>query len=481
MITPRVLLPLTGLPEEDTLRAMAKPTTQCVAPECEEQRWDVSPEGHCFHHAMEHARENGACEQTARGIWSEARRLLTSGDIALLEWFFPYDPDRKGFSGMTFDNEVSILGEFQCPCYFKGVHFKKRARFLSCKFTSSPKWRGGFVPMLELVDRSPVQDGHAELAAYFNRAVFDGSADFSRSQFDVEAVFEGAQFAKTVAFEGVLFGSAARFAGVSFGADAGFVGASFQERVTFYGVTWRRGSTLAFSLPGKLGLLGRLRHVVAEANHAFDPQIHLHHTGSRFLDMLLRTLDWGFVAVIKTFCPDGWPFRDPTEGEALYRAAKSAAEENGNYRLAGLYHYAERCANDRSERVQWAWRVWHPWQFLSYWIGGFLLGRCLLGYGEKPHRSLIAGTVLIVIWAFLYFLSAGIAPAALADNSREFADYTPGFLDCLHFSAVTFTTLGYGDWHPKLGVRMLADTEAFAGAAIMAIFVVGLVKKFARS
>ncbi|GAI81392.1 unnamed protein product, partial [marine sediment metagenome] len=44
--------------------------------------------------------------------------------------------------------------------------------------------------------------------------------------------------------------------------------------------------------------------------------------------------------------------------------------------------------------------------------------------------------------------------------------------DCIYFSTITFTTLGYGDFRPLEGWgRILAGSEAFIGAFMMALFV----------
>ena len=46
------------------------------------------------------------------------------------------------------------------------------------------------------------------------------------------------------------------------------------------------------------------------------------------------------------------------------------------------------------------------------------------------------------------------------------------FPDSLYFSTITFTTLGYGDFRPLEGLgRILAGSEAFLGAIMMALFV----------
>ena len=49
---------------------------------------------------------------------------------------------------------------------------------------------------------------------------------------------------------------------------------------------------------------------------------------------------------------------------------------------------------------------------------------------------------------------------------------TRNFPDSFYFSLITFTTLGYGDFRPLEGWgRILAGSEAFIGAFMMALFV----------
>lgn len=55
-----------------------------------------------------------------------------------------------------------------------------------------------------------------------------------------------------------------------------------------------------------------------------------------------------------------------------------------------------------------------------------------------------------------------------------------GWLDCLHFSTVTFTTVGYGDITPLGVARLLAGSEAILGTALMALFIVSLARKYER-
>ena len=47
-----------------------------------------------------------------------------------------------------------------------------------------------------------------------------------------------------------------------------------------------------------------------------------------------------------------------------------------------------------------------------------------------------------------------------------------------YFSAVTFTTLGFGDFHPSEGsCRVYASIEAFIGAFIIALLVYTFIRK----
>ncbi len=48
---------------------------------------------------------------------------------------------------------------------------------------------------------------------------------------------------------------------------------------------------------------------------------------------------------------------------------------------------------------------------------------------------------------------------------------TPDFVDCLYFSVVTITSLGYGDLHPLGASRILAAMEVLSGLVFIGVFV----------
>jgi len=93
-------------------------------------------------------------------------------------------------------------------------------------------------------------------------------------------------------------------------------------------------------------------------------------------------------------------------------------------------------------------------------------------YGESPARVLGTSLMLIFLYAFIYWYIGGIT---VGD-----AGFIPSFKESLYFSAVTFTTLGYGDYQPKSDFQLLAISEAFLGAFILAFFVVVVSRKLIR-
>jgi hypothetical protein len=101
---------------------------------------------------------------------------------------------------------------------------------------------------------------------------------------------------------------------------------------------------------------------------------------------------------------------------------------------------------------------------LHKWLWSCFLN-AIYGYGEKPGRVIVSAILVILLFASL-FMIFGITNVGIEFNTSN------NFLDCMYFSTITFTTLGYGDFRPLEGLgRILAGSEAFIGAFMMALFV----------
>lgn len=158
------------------------------------------------------------------------------------------------------------------------------------------------------------------------------------------------------------------------------------------------------------------------------------------------------------------------QAEEIYRNLRRTAEARGAFEQAGKVFYREMVMR----RIQMP--LYSSKRLFSKTID------LLCGYGEKPLRVIGFTLVFIFCFAVWYFLlgiqsSSGILayhPAnSWSENLQDFAN-------CLYFSVVTFTTLGYGDLSPIGWSRLFAASEAFSGTFMISLFVVVFVKKMTR-
>lgn len=396
------------------------PGATCNHPGCTEPAWTGNDDGRCLYHSP----ANGRHDDHARQVWRAARETILQGQPGhFAGWHFPPDPDRQGFAGQRFVHGAN----------FSSATFHGEATFRQAAFEDVTVFDGA--TFLGLADFSDAAFGQF---AAFDGVTFAGRANFSQAGFDGEAWFIGTTFAAAADFLNARFASTAAFNSALFRGNASFSYVTFRSAAHFQHATFA-GMAL-FSVPG--------------AN--LPAEVHF--------DLPAWEVPWRKPA----------PFAQREQGEQAYRLAKQTAQSHGDFRRAGEYHYAEQCAIHFGRRKQVGRRFWQP-AFWWYWLE-HLFARGLLGYGEKPTRVLLAGLVVILCAAAMFWATAGIVPGDCPAD----APYHATFNECLHFSAVTFTTVGYGDYKPKANARLWADCEAFIGAAFMAMFVVALTRKYMR-
>ena len=88
------------------------------------------------------------------------------------------------------------------------------------------------------------------------------------------------------------------------------------------------------------------------------------------------------------------------------------------------------------------------------------------GYGERPRRVVFFSGFLVFCCSLIYFYT-GIQDSGRLIQYAQDAGSGQNFknwLDCVYFSVVTFTTLGYGDLTPLGWSRIVAAMEAFTGS-----------------
>ena len=93
-----------------------------------------------------------------------------------------------------------------------------------------------------------------------------------------------------------------------------------------------------------------------------------------------------------------------------------------------------------------------------------LFEELLWGYGERPMRVVIFMMLAVAIYAGVYHL----LPWPTCKNAPT------GWLDDFYFSAVTFTTLGYGDILPGTdALKLICASEALVGGLSLGLIVAG--------
>jgi hypothetical protein len=102
---------------------------------------------------------------------------------------------------------------------------------------------------------------------------------------------------------------------------------------------------------------------------------------------------------------------------------------------------------------------------------------------ELVNRGSLFIFVLVSIGSIIYTVTtyAGIYEFYGIIDTADNKTPTHNSVDCLYFSIVTWTTLGYGDFRPTPVLRLFAASEAVAGYVDMGIFIVGLVSYFYKS
>ena len=158
------------------------------------------------------------------------------------------------------------------------------------------------------------------------------------------------------------------------------------------------------------------------------------------------------------------------EAEEIYRDLRVAAEGQGHRRTAGEFFYREMLV--RHYRL--------PRFSIARGVSG--LAHILYGYGERPTYIVASAVVYLLAMAAIFFAIGVIGEGRLIvfDPAAGWLANISGYGQCLYYTVITYTTVGYGDITPLAAAKPFAMIVALSGNFMMALFVVVFVRKLAR-
>ena len=112
-----------------------------------------------------------------------------------------------------------------------------------------------------------------------------------------------------------------------------------------------------------------------------------------------------------------------------------------NFHSIGRYedeNWAFKKEKDMERKSNCHFKTLHKWLWSCFLNGIF-------GYGMQPSKVIMSAILIITLFAFL-FMSPGITNVVGIEEITS-----NNFLDCMYFSTITFTTLGYGNFRPLEG------------------------------
>lgn len=192
--------------------------------------------------------------------------------------------------------------------------------------------------------------------------------------------------------------------------------------------------------------------------------------GSKLINCVLSGAEIRDVTLSNTIVDERTHFGKTlkTESEKNYRAAsieykqiKEMYKNSSLHNQADFYHYKEMVAKRKTASIT------NPNRWLNFFFGDLICK-----YGTSYIRVFIWSLLTIALCATILFQQN-----SLAVNGKVVA---ASFGDALYFSLVTFTTLGYGDFHATGAMRFLAGGESFIGVILMSLFTVIVARKIIR-
>ena len=166
-----------------------------------------------------------------------------------------------------------------------------------------------------------------------------------------------------------------------------------------------------------------------------------------------------------------------------FRVLKENFRNNGQYMDEDeAYVEFKRCEADGQLKDALHQNKWNAlWAYPNYYFQRYvfdIVGR----FGTDPVRVLMNAILTVFIFGILYYLVSITVPdyGQIASTLPTELLSNGSFLNYVYYSAITFFTIGYGEYFPYGILKPLAAFEGFSGVFLMSYFTVAFVRKILR-
>ena len=118
------------------------------------------------------------------------------------------------------------------------------------------------------------------------------------------------------------------------------------------------------------------------------------------------------------------------------------------------------------------------WMYPLYWFKLVFLDRAGL-YATNPVRVMITMLVCYAFFSLVFMLLSMFTPAEIVSSHGD-PDRLSLVSRSFYYSAITFLTIGYGDYYPSGIIRWVSGAVGFTGLFLMSYFTVAFVRKILR-
>ncbi len=118
------------------------------------------------------------------------------------------------------------------------------------------------------------------------------------------------------------------------------------------------------------------------------------------------------------------------------------------------------------------------WQYPLYWFK-LVIFDWVGHYATNPVRVIFSMLVMYAFFSFIFMLLTWVTPADIVSSVGD-PDRLNVVVKSFYHCAITFLTIGYGDYYPSGAIRWFSSVVGFVGLVMVAYFTVAFVRKILR-